>query len=256
VFVDFVLLDFVLVGFALVVFALVWLTLVGFAVANIAHLSSATDPAEFKLFSGKPNDTPGSSTNPQERCPGASPAPRLPSSVRVLVGGLVLSLVLSLVLGLVLSLSLGLGLSIRSTGKRQTDNTQERAQGNCRNFPAFNTANDGSFPILFAAQALYQRRRHRLRRHDVGAAEDVRGRERVHVCRDGGGGRDRRQRCQIERHLRSVVAPVEASAQDGDTAVPELLQGTGDGHERVEGRGSAALELGGGRGGDVFGAVS
>lgn len=78
----------------------------------------------------------------------------------------------------------------------------------------------------------------------------------VHVRRDGGGDRDRRQRCQIERHLCSVVAPAEALAQDGDTAVPELLQGTGDGHECVEGRGGAALELGGSRGGDVLGAVS
>lgn len=69
----------------------------------------------------------------------------------------------------------------------------------------------------------------------VGAAEDVRGRERVHVCQDGGGGRDRRQRCQIECRLRSVVAPAEVPAQDGDTAVPKLLQGMGDGHERVEG---------------------
>lgn len=51
----------------------------------------------------------------------------------------------------------------------------------------------------------------------VVAAEDVRGQERVHVCRDGGGGRARRQRCPIEHHLRSVVAPAEALAQDGDT---------------------------------------
>ena len=82
------------------------------------------------------------------------------------------------------------------------------------------------------------------------------GRGRVHVCRDGGGGRARQQRCSIERHLRSVVAPAEALTQDGDTAVPELLQGTGDGHESVEGCRGAVLELGGGRGGDVFGAVS
>lgn len=182
--------------------------------------------------------------------------PRLPSSVRVLMGGLGLSPGISLVFSPSLSLVLCLGLSTCSTGKRQTDNRQERAQGNCGNFLAFNTANDGGFPVLFAARALHRRRRHGLRRHDVGAAEDVRGRESVHVCRDGGSGRAHRQRCQIERHLRSVVAPAKAIAQGGDTAVPELLQGTGDGHEGVEGRGGAVLELGGGRGGDVFGAVS
>lgn len=77
------------------------------------------------------------------------------------MGGLVLSLVLSLALSLVLSLALSLGLSIRSTGNRQTDNRQERAQGNSRNFLAFDTANDSGFPILFAARALRQRRRSR-----------------------------------------------------------------------------------------------
>lgn len=90
----------------------------------------------------------------------------------------------------------------------------------------------------------------------VVAAEDVRGQERVRVCRDGGGGRAHQQRCSIERHVRSVVAPAEALAQDGDTAVPELLQGTGDGHKSLEGRRGVVLKVGGRRGGNVFGAVS
>lgn len=163
---DFALLDFALVGFALVVFALVWLTLVGFAVVDIARLSSAIGTAEFKLFSGKSNDTPGSSITSSEKMPWRFPSfPGCPAASEswweALVSALSSALFLSLVLSLVSSLVLSLGLNICSTGKRQTDNRQERVQSNCGNFLAFDTANDGGFPVLFAARAFHRRRRRR-----------------------------------------------------------------------------------------------
>ena len=109
-----------LVGFALVVFALVWLTIVGACPARLAPQDSSCSQENQRHPRKQHNIFRKDALSlPQ--------LPRLPSSVRVLAGGLGPSLGLSLVISLAISLVLSLGLSLCSTGKRQTDNRQERA---------------------------------------------------------------------------------------------------------------------------------